>query len=121
MALNLATMTSLPLQISSFFNKLKSKAAGSSASNSDSLSAGYRQLYLQIVAFILFAALSFWVINQVRVNGPVYNTLKEYQNLTADALPPPLYRWMLLRSITKPMSLLPILITKNVISAGQCR
>lgn len=91
MALNLATMKSLPLQIGGFFNKLKSKAAGSSASNSDSLSAGYRQLYLQIVAFILFAALSFWVINQVRVNGPVYNTLKEYQNLTADALPPPLY------------------------------
>jgi twitching motility protein PilJ len=91
MALNLATMKSLPLQIGSFFNKLKSKTAGSSASNSDSLSAGYQQLYLQIVAFILFAALSFWVINQVRVNGPVYNTLKEYQNLTADALPPPLY------------------------------
>ncbi|MDP3088090.1 MAG: methyl-accepting chemotaxis protein [Methylotenera sp.] len=91
MALNLATIKSLPLQLSSFFNNLKSKSANSSTSKSDSLGAAYKQLYLQIVAFILFAALSFWVINQVRVNGPVYNTLKEYQNLVAETLPPPMY------------------------------
>jgi twitching motility protein PilJ len=91
MALNLATMKSLPQQIGSFLNNLKNKSADASASKSDGLSAGYKQLYLQIVAFILFAALSFWVINQVRVNGPVYDTLKQYQDLVADALPPPLY------------------------------
>lgn len=95
MALNLAAIKSLPLQISEFsgnlINNLKSKVASASTSNSDSLSAGYRQLYLQIAAFILFAALSFAVINQVRVNGPVFNTLKQYDDLVADALPPPLY------------------------------
>jgi len=91
MALNLATMKSLPQQIGNFFNNLKNKSADASASKSDGLTAGYKQLYLQIVAFILFAALSFWVINQVRVNGPVYDTLKQYQDLVADALPPPLY------------------------------
>lgn len=91
MALNLATIKSFPLQLGSFFNKLTSKTENSSASNADSLGAAYKQLYLQIVAFILFAALSFWVINQVRVNGPVYNTLKEYQNLVAETLPPPMY------------------------------
>jgi len=91
MALNLATIKSLPLQLSSFINNLKSKSANSSTSKSDSLGAAYKQLYLQIVAFILFAALSFWVINQVRVNGPVFNTLKEYQNLVAETLPPPMY------------------------------
>ena len=91
MALNLATMKSLPQQIGNFFNNLNNKSADASASKSDNLSAGYKQLYLQIVAFILFAALSFWVINQVRVNGPVYDTLKEYQDLVADVLPPPLY------------------------------
>jgi len=91
MALNLATIKSLPQQLSDFFNHLKSKSANSSTSKSDSLGAGYKQLYLQIVAFIFFAALSFWVINQVRVNGPVYNTLKEYQDLVADTLPPPMY------------------------------
>jgi len=88
MALNLAVIKNLPLQIGDFLNNLKNKNAGLGAA---SLTGSYRQLYLQIVAFILFAALSFWVINQVRVNGPVYNTLKEYQDLVADALPPALY------------------------------
>ncbi|MBC7697022.1 MAG: methyl-accepting chemotaxis protein, partial [Bacteroidia bacterium] len=96
MALNIATIKSLPLQLGSFFNDLKSKIAsssssGSGSSSSNSLSAGYRQLFLQIIAFILFAALSFWVINQVRVNGPIFNTLKQYQDLVADTLPPAMY------------------------------
>ena len=96
MALNIATIKSLPLQLGSFFNDLKSKIASSSSSSSDSsssksLSSGYRQLFLQIIAFILFAALSFWVINQVRVNGPIFNTLKQYQDLVADTLPPAMY------------------------------
>ncbi|NOS97459.1 MAG: methyl-accepting chemotaxis protein [Methylotenera sp.] len=88
MALDLAIVKSLPQQLNNFFNNLKSKTSGA---GTDQLGTGLRQLYLQIAAFILFAVLSFWVINQVRVNGPVYNTLKEYQDLTADALPPPLY------------------------------
>jgi len=91
MALNLAVIKNLPSQISDFFNNLKNKNAGSSISIASSLSGSYKQLYLQIVAFILFAALSFWVVNQVRVNGPVYNDLKSYQDLVADSLPPPLY------------------------------
>lgn len=96
MALNIATIKSLPLQLGSFFNELKSNIASSSSSSSgssrsNSLSAGYRQLFLQIIAFILFAALSFWVINQVRVNGPIFNTLKQYQDLVADTLPPAMY------------------------------
>jgi twitching motility protein PilJ len=91
MALNLATIKSLPLQISSFLNSLKSKSSGSRASSSDSLTAGYRQLFLQIISFILFAMLSFWVISQVRVNGPIYNTLKEYQSLSGDTSPPAMY------------------------------
>ncbi len=88
MALNLATIKSLPPQIGDFFNKLLRKTADSSTSETDSSGTGYRQLYLQIIAFILFAALSFWVINQVRVNGPVYNVLKAQQDLIADVLPP---------------------------------
>ena len=91
MALNLAVVKNLPLQIGNFFSNLKNKTAGSGASSASGLTGSFRQLYLQIVAFILFAALSFWVVNQVRVNGPVYNNLKQYQDLAADALPPPLY------------------------------
>jgi len=90
MALNLAVVKNLPLQVGNFFSNLKNKTAGSGASTSG-MSGSFRQLYLQIVAFILFAALSFWVVNQVRVNGPVFNSLKQYQDLVADALPPPLY------------------------------
>ena len=91
MALNLASIKSLPMQIGNFFNNLKSKTASTRKSDSGGLTAGYKQLFLQIVAFILFALLSFWVINQVRVNGPIFNTLKEYQDLTADTNPPPMY------------------------------
>lgn len=91
MALNLALVKNLPLQIGDFFKSLKNKNASSSASDTTDMSGSFKQLYLQIVAFILFAALSFWVINQVRVNGPVYNTMKDYQDLVADSLPPSLY------------------------------
>lgn len=96
MALNLGAIKSLPPQIGDFFKNFKSKLsdlvpANKSTSDSSNLSAGYRQLFLQIVAFILFALLSFWVINQVRVNGPIFNTLKEYQNLTSDTSPPPMF------------------------------
>ncbi len=91
MALNLVVIKNLPSRIGDFFSNLKNKNAGSSTADAASLTGSYRQLYLQIVAFILFAALSFWVVNQVRVNGPVYNDLKAYQDLVADSLPPPLY------------------------------
>ncbi|MDP3743912.1 MAG: methyl-accepting chemotaxis protein [Methylotenera sp.] len=96
MALNFAAIKSLPPQIGDFFKNFKSKLsdlvpANKDPSESSSLSAGYRQLFLQIVAFILFALLSFWVISQVRVDGPIFKTLKEYQNLTADTSPPPMY------------------------------
>ena len=91
MALNLTTIKNLPQTIGEFLNKLKGQSAGSGSVAGRGLSGNYRQLYLQVVAFILFAALSFWVVNQVRVNGPVYNNLKDYQDLVADSLPPALY------------------------------
>ncbi len=91
MALNLATIKSMPLQIGNFFNKLKVGGTGKPSRNSGALSAGYRQLFLQIVAFILFALLSFWVINQVRVNGPIYSKLQAYDELKAETTPPPMF------------------------------
>lgn len=100
MALNLDAIKSLPPQVGNlvgdFVKNLKSKIsdlvpAEKATSDAGGMGAGYRQLLLQIVAFILFAMLSFWVINQVRVNGPIFNTLKEYQNLTSDTSPPPMF------------------------------
>ena len=84
MALNLSAIKDLPKQI-------LSKFSGAGASVASGTGSGLKQLYLQIAAFIIFAALAFWVISQVRVNGPVYNSIKEQQDLVADALPPPLY------------------------------
>lgn len=96
MAINLAAIKGLPSQLNAaiggFFGNLKSKLSGKkSVQNTDSLAAAYRQLGLQIIAFIVFALLSFWVVNQVRVNGPISNTLNEYQNLIADTNPPAMF------------------------------
>ena len=96
MALNLAALKNLPSQlgakVNGFFQNISNKISGKkSSTDTSALTAGYRQLTLQIVAFIVFALLSFWVINQVRVNGPISNILNEYQNLTADTNPPPMF------------------------------
>jgi twitching motility protein PilJ len=40
---------------------------------------------------LIFIALAFYAINQVRVGGPVYEDIKANQDLRADILPPPLY------------------------------
>ncbi len=45
----------------------------------------------QVLAFILFVAMSFSAFNYVRVNGSVYEALKQNDDLRADVLPPPLY------------------------------
>ncbi|HQN65918.1 MAG TPA: methyl-accepting chemotaxis protein [Methylophilus sp.] len=49
------------------------------------------QIVWPIVGLILFAALAFYVINQVRVNGPVYGQIKSGFDLRSDILPPSLY------------------------------
>lgn len=91
MPLNLAIIKKLPLQISGFLHQLNPKNSATNTSSSTSLAAGYRQLFLQIISFLVFVLLSFWVISQVRVNGPIYNTLREYQNLADETTPPPMY------------------------------
>jgi twitching motility protein PilJ len=89
MAINDA-LKELPVKISTFFKRFKDKPT-SRASAKTTATSGIRQLVLQIVAFIVFALLSFWVINEVRVNGPIYNTLKSYQDLTAETSAPLMY------------------------------
>ena len=50
-----------------------------------------RQVIIPIIGLLIFIALAFYVINQVRIDGPVYNELKANDDLRADVLPPPLY------------------------------
>lgn len=71
--------------------KMGVQTVESDAQIADAINAGNRQLYLQMVIFILFALISFWVISQVRVNGPIFNALSEYEDLTADVSTPAIY------------------------------
>lgn len=81
MALNIKE---LPVKIKQMFSgKAGSSVAGGSVSR--------RQIYIPMIGLLVFIALAFYVINQVRINGPVYDQLKANDDLRADILPPPLY------------------------------
>jgi twitching motility protein PilJ len=69
--------------------KIKGLFVGSGSSGSDA--GGRRQVVIPIVGLLIFIALAFYAINQVRVGGPVYDDIKANQDLRADILPPPLY------------------------------
>lgn len=79
MAINLKE---LPAKIKGLFSR-----AGASGSDTG----GRRQVVIPIIGLLLFIALAFYAINQVRVGGPVYEEIKSNQDLRADILPPPLY------------------------------
>ena len=51
----------------------------------------YKQIIVQIFAFLVFVMLTFWAVSHIRVHGPVYQSLAEYQDLRAQILPPPMY------------------------------
>ena len=70
--------------------KLKIANLKSSVQSEDAATSNY-VLFGQVLAFVLFAAMSFSAFNYVRVNGPVYKVLKQNDDLRADVLPPPLY------------------------------
>ena len=73
--------------------KIKQLFSGGTANASPAADKGAsnRQILFPIIGMFIFIALAFYVINQVRVNGPVYDKIKASQDLRADILPPPLY------------------------------
>ncbi len=75
----------LPAKIIQVFT---GKAAGGGGVNS---SGSRRQVIIPVIGLLIFIALAFYAISQVRVNGPVYLQLKALDALKADILPPPLY------------------------------
>jgi twitching motility protein PilJ len=86
MAFNFSDIKALPGKLAASFKGLfKRKGRESAASGR---TRGYAQLVGQVVAFVIFAAIAFWVISQVRVNGPIFNKVLSYQELRADILPP---------------------------------
>ena len=64
---------------------------GADASPAADKGASSRQILFPVIGMFIFIALAFYVINLVRVNGPVYDKIKANLDLRADILPPPLY------------------------------
>jgi len=71
--------------------KIKKMVAGPAGSGAVSGSGSRRQVYIPILGLLIFIGLAFYVIDQVRINGPLYQQLKANDDLRADILPPPLY------------------------------
>ena len=81
----------MALNIKDLISKITQTTASASKSAAADKSIGNRQILFPIIGMLIFIALAFYVINQVRVNGPVYNKIQANQDLKADILPPPLY------------------------------
>lgn len=71
--------------------KIKQIFGGGESTSAADKGASTRQILFPIIGMLIFIALAFYVINQLRVNGPVYDKIKANQDLRADILPPPLY------------------------------
>ena len=82
MAFNIKDLPSKIIQV------FTGKAAGGARASSGG---SRRQVIIPVIGLLIFIALAFYAISQVRVNGPVYNQLKANDDLRADILPPPLY------------------------------
>jgi twitching motility protein PilJ len=90
MAINFSSM------VASIKKRLSSMSVGSfqltqNEYTQEALSSSRRHLFLQIILFVAFALLSFWVINQVRINGPIFKALNEFDDLTTDISVPAIY------------------------------
>ncbi len=81
MALNVKDIPAKLKQL--FTGKAKSGASGSGVSR--------RQIYLPMLGLFIFTLFALYVINQVRIDGPIYDVIKANDDLRADILPPPLY------------------------------
>ncbi|MEQ1599490.1 MAG: methyl-accepting chemotaxis protein [Methylotenera sp.] len=71
--------------------KIKQLLSGKASSGAATGDTGRQQTLLPIFGLLVFVALSYYVLNQVRVNGPMYNQIKAADDLRADMLPPPLF------------------------------
>ena len=79
----------MAFNIKEFPTKIKQLFFGEATAADKGVSS--RQILFPVIGMLIFIALAFYVISQVRVNGPVYDKIKANQDLRADILPPPLY------------------------------
>jgi twitching motility protein PilJ len=71
--------------------KLEKMFAGKAKSGASSSEVSRRQIYAPMLGLLIFIVLAFYVINQVRVDGPIYNLIKANDDLKSDTAPPALY------------------------------
>lgn len=81
----------MALNIKELPAKLKQLMTNMTSRGTSSGSGSRRQVVIPIIGLLVFIALAFYAISQVRINGPVYNQIKANDDLRADILPPPLY------------------------------
>jgi twitching motility protein PilJ len=79
----------MALNIKELTNKLSTFFGGRALSSSQG--AGFWQVVGPIVGLLLFVLGAFYAIQQVRVNGPLFNQIKTADDLRADMLPPTLF------------------------------
>ncbi len=80
----------MALNIQAIIGKFKSLFSKSASMGSGG-NVGLKQVIVPIVGLLLFMALAFYAIQQVRINGPMFNQIKAAQDLRREILPPPLY------------------------------
>ena len=81
----------MAFNIKDLSTKIKQIFGGGESASATDKGVSTRQILFPILGMLIFIGLTFYVINQVRVNGPVYDKIKANQDLRADILPPPLY------------------------------
>jgi twitching motility protein PilJ len=81
----------MALNIKDIPAKIKQIFTGKAKSGATSGSGNLRQIYIPIIGLLLFTVLAFYALQQVRVNGPMFNHIMANEDLRADMLPPPLF------------------------------
>ncbi len=80
----------MALNIKDIPAKVKQMFTGKAASGASRGGAG-RQVLIPILGLLIFTALAFYALQQVRVNGPMFEKIKATDDLRADMLPPHLF------------------------------
>ena len=91
MASMMGNLKNLPNKILDIFSGLLGKSASESSGNATGNISGLKQILIPLLGLLALMLLAFYVIDQVKVNGPVYGQLKAQDELRADILPPPLF------------------------------
>ena len=81
----------MALNIKDIPAKLKQLFTGKAKSGASISGVSRRQIYYPMLGLFIFTVLALYAINQVGINGSIYNVIKANDDFRADILPPALY------------------------------